>query len=84
LRGEEFLLKSNNRPVTGDGIMDVLESLRHIKRGLDGAEPCKYFFGHIFPSNAESGEPSSLTGRPQLIPNMAASPIDAGVVFTAK
>nr|GAJ36555.1 hypothetical protein BDOA9_0157720 [Bradyrhizobium sp. DOA9] len=35
---ENFLLEIYNRPITSDGFVDVLQSLGHIKRGLDRAE----------------------------------------------
>ena len=36
---EDFFLKFDDRRVSSGGVVDVLQSLRDIKRGLDGAKP---------------------------------------------
>jgi hypothetical protein len=41
LCGENFFLKFYNRPVAGGDIVDIMQSLRHIKRGLQGANTSK-------------------------------------------
>ena len=34
------------RSVADSGVIDILQSLRHIKHGLEGAEASEYFSNH--------------------------------------
>jgi hypothetical protein len=54
LCGENFFLKFYDRPVASGNIVDVLESLHHIKRGLDSAQASDRFTNHGVSSNAAS------------------------------
>jgi len=47
LCGEDFFLKVYDSPVASGNIVDVLQSLRQIKRSLDRAEPHNQFSGHV-------------------------------------
>lgn len=46
LCGENFFLQFYDRPVAGNGIVNILQSLRHIKRGLEGAHATSKYFSH--------------------------------------
>ena len=46
---EDFFLKFYDRRVSSDGVVDVLQSLRHIQRGLEGAEAHRSFTEHSNP-----------------------------------
>ncbi len=43
---EDFFLKFYDRRIASGDIVDVLQSLRYIKSGLDGAEASEYFGNH--------------------------------------
>jgi hypothetical protein len=59
LRGEDFFLKFYNRRVAKSSVTDILESLRDIKSGLDGAESGEYFSNHAVSSTSEKRAPSA-------------------------
>jgi len=52
LCGENFFLQFYDRPVAEGSITDITQSLRHIKRGLDGAESSKYLRDHVISPTA--------------------------------
>ena len=46
LCSEDFFLQFYDRPVPDSSVADVLETLRHIKHGLEGADAAIYFAYH--------------------------------------
>jgi hypothetical protein len=57
LSSEYFFLKFYDRPIASGSIMNLTQSLRHIKSGLDGAQASKDFPDHavISPNVADLG-----------------------------
>jgi hypothetical protein len=56
LCGEDFFLKFYDRRVAAGGIVNVLQSLREIKSGLDGAQASNHFSDHRVSSLKQSLE----------------------------
>lgn len=59
LGGEDFFLKVYDRPIAGGGVVNVLQSLREIKRSLDRAEACNRFTYHDASSKLRMGQPQN-------------------------
>ena len=49
LCSEDFFLQFYDRRIATGSVIDILQSLRYIKSGLDGAEASKYFSNHDVP-----------------------------------
>ena len=58
LCGEDFFLKFYDRRVAAGGVVDILQSLRNIESGLNGAHASKYLSDHVSSSNGKTPAPS--------------------------
>ncbi len=57
LCGEDFFLEFYNRRITTRSVVDILQSLRNIKRGLERADASKYLSDHkILISSLENAQ----------------------------
>jgi hypothetical protein len=55
--GEDFFLEFYDRSVATGSVINILQSLRKIESGLQGANTIKYLSDHVCFSNAGMREP---------------------------